>query len=109
MLPLPLLCLWSISNKTQPGCSSLEGLLQENGPFLWQFGTFKPVENPWGWNKLTNMIWVEQPVGTGFSKGTVTATNETEVAAQFNGFWKNFVNTFGIYGYKVYIAGESYA
>jgi len=27
-----------------PGASSLEGLLQENGPFLWQFGTFKPVK-----------------------------------------------------------------
>lgn len=26
-----------------PGDSSLEGLLQENGPFLWQFGTWRPV------------------------------------------------------------------
>jgi carboxypeptidase D len=26
-----------------PGASSLEGLLQENGPFQWQFGTFGPV------------------------------------------------------------------
>lgn len=26
-----------------PGDSSLEGLLQENGPFIWQFGTWRPV------------------------------------------------------------------
>ena len=47
-----------------PGCSSLEGLLQENGPFLWQYGTFAPVPNPWTWVNLTNMVWVEQPVGS---------------------------------------------
>jgi len=39
----------------------------------------------------------------------VTATSEEDVAAQFMGFWKNFVDTFGMQGYKVYIAGESYA
>ncbi|KAI0134045.1 putative serine-TYPE carboxypeptidase F precursor [Xylariales sp. AK1849] len=92
-----------------PGCSSLEGLLQENGPFLWQYGTFKPVPNPWSWHRLTNVVYVEQPVGTGFSTGTVTATSEEDVAAQFMGFWKNFIDTFSMQGYKVYIAGESYA
>jgi len=76
---------------------------------LWQYGTYKPVSNPWGWSTLTNMIWVEQPVGTGFSTGAVTARSEEDVAAQFNGFWRNFVDTFGLHGYKVYIAGESYA
>ena len=92
-----------------PGCSSLEGLLQENGPFLWQYGTLKPVPNPWSWTNLTNMVWVEQPVGTGFSRGKPTATDEKQVANQFLGFFKNFVNTFGLQGRKVYIAGESYA
>ena len=92
-----------------PGCSSLEGLLQENGPFLWQYGTFAPVPNPWTWVNLTNMVWVEQPVGTGFSQGNVTATSETDVAAQFLGFFKNFVDTFGLQNRKVYITGESYA
>lgn len=67
------------------------------------------MENPWSWHKLTNVIWVEQPVGTGFTTGTPTAKDEEDVAAQFKGFWKNFVKTFGMEGYKVYIAGESYA
>jgi len=76
---------------------------------LWQYGTLKPVPNPWAWNKLTNVVWVEQPVGTGFSTGKATAVDEDDVAKQFMGFWKNFIDLFGMQGYKVYIAGESYA
>jgi len=45
-----------------PGCSSLEGFFQENGPVLWQYGTYRPVQNPWTWVNLTNVVWVEQPV-----------------------------------------------
>ncbi|RDW58028.1 putative carboxypeptidase Y [Coleophoma cylindrospora] len=92
-----------------PGCSSLEGFLQENGPFLWQYGTYKPVKNPWSWTNLTNVVWVEQPIGTGFSQGTPTATSEDDVAAQFMGFWENFVDTFDLHHRRVFIAGESYA
>lgn len=55
------------------------------------------------------MVWIEQPVGTGFSQGTPTATNEDEVAEQFLGFFKNFVDTFALQGRKVFITGESYA
>jgi len=40
-----------------PGCSSLMGWLQENGPVSWQPGTFKPVRNPYTWSNLTNMLW----------------------------------------------------
>ncbi|CAK7263033.1 hypothetical protein SEPCBS119000_000277 [Sporothrix epigloea] len=93
----------------QPGCSSLEGLIQENGPFIWQSGTFLPVQNNWAWNKLSNIVYIEQPVGTGFSTGNVTATSEEEVAQQFLSFWKNFVDTFSLQGYKIYVTGESYA
>jgi carboxypeptidase D len=92
-----------------PGCSSLEGFLQENGPISWQYGTPKPVYNPWNWANLTNMVWVEQPIGTGFSQGTPTANSTEEAAAQFLGFFKNFLDTFGLRNRKVYIAGESYA
>ncbi|KAF5671138.1 serine-type carboxypeptidase [Fusarium denticulatum] len=92
-----------------PGCSSLEGLTQENGPFSWKYGTYKPVPNAWSWHKLANVIWVEYPIGTGFSTGHVTAKNNTETAAQFVEWWKNLVDTFGLQGKKLYITGESYA
>lgn len=59
------------------------------------------------------MVWVDQPVGTGFSpaaNGTpATIKNEKEVAEDFMGFWKNFMETFDLTGRKVYITGESYA
>lgn len=83
--------------------------MQENGPFLWQYGTYKPVENPYSWHRLTNVVWIEQPVGTGFSPGTPTAQDEEDVAEQFKAFWKNFVDTFDLKNRKVYITGESYA
>lgn len=55
------------------------------------------------------MIYIDQPVSTGFSPGNITVNNETDVASQFLGFWKNFIETFSMEGYKVYITGESYA
>ena len=52
---------------------------------------------------------VEQPVGTGFSIGEVTAKTEEEIAQDFVKFFKNFETTFGIKNYKIYVTGESYA
>ncbi len=52
-----------------PGCSGLLGLLTEQGPF-------KPTVdgqlemNEWRWNKIANMVFVEQPVGVGYSYST---------------------------------------
>ncbi|OAP63694.1 hypothetical protein AYL99_02921 [Fonsecaea erecta] len=96
-----------------PGCSSLDGLLQENGPFLWQSGTYGPLPNPFSFVNLTNMVYVDQPIGTGFSPAAPGApakiNNEVDVGRQFAGFWKNFMTTFNMTGRKVYITGESYA
>jgi len=52
---------------------------------------------------------VEQPVGTGFSIGEVTATSEEDIAQDFIKFFKNFETTFGIKNFKIYVTGESYA
>lgn len=55
------------------------------------------------------MIYIDQPVSTGFSPGNITVNDEHDVATQFMGFWKNFIQTFTMEGYKIYITGESYA
>jgi carboxypeptidase C (cathepsin A) len=38
-----------------PGCSSMDGFLQENGPFTWQPGTLAPVRNQYSWVNATNV------------------------------------------------------
>ncbi|GAM84761.1 hypothetical protein ANO11243_027620 [Dothideomycetidae sp. 11243] len=92
-----------------PGCSSLEGFFQENGPFLWVPGTYEPVKNPYTWANLTNMVYVEYPVTTGFSIGKSSATTQEETAADFVKWFKNWQDLFGIQNYKIYVTGESYA
>ncbi|KAK7024450.1 hypothetical protein VNI00_016301 [Paramarasmius palmivorus] len=93
-----------------PGCSSLEGLLQENGPFQWGVGTAKPVVNEYSWTNLSSILWVEQPIGTGFTQGTPNITNEDQLAEQLVGFFNQFLEVFSeLKGKNVWLTGESYA
>jgi len=49
-----------------PGCSGLIGFMTEQGPFRPdQDGNLNI--NPWRWNKIANMVFLEQPVGVGYS------------------------------------------
>ncbi|KAK3361007.1 Alpha/Beta hydrolase protein, partial [Lasiosphaeria ovina] len=73
-----------------------------------QPGADTPVRNTWSWHQLTNVVWVQQPMGTGFSTGNVTAKKEDDIAKRLMAFWKNFIDTPGIQGHKVYITSESY-
>jgi len=93
-----------------PGCSSLEGFLQENGPISWSWGQAEPTPNPFSWTKLSHMIWVEQPVGTGFSQGTPNITNDFQLADQVYGFFQQFLEVFSeLKGLDLWLSGESYA
>ena len=49
-----------------PGCSGLIGFMTEQGPFR-PDETGKLYENVYAWNKIANMVFLEQPVGVGFS------------------------------------------
>lgn len=48
------------------------------------------------------MVYIDQPLTTGFSRGSKLVDSEKDVAAHFKGFWKNFVKTFQLQGFKVY-------
>ncbi|MCJ1314230.1 hypothetical protein MMC25_007910 [Agyrium rufum] len=91
-----------------PGCSDLLGLINENGPFLWQPGTLLPTPNPYSWSNLTNMLYVDQPIGVGYSQGTPDISNDFDMAKEFMGFYKNFIDTFDLHGSDAYITGESF-
>ena len=65
-----------------PGCSSMIGLFQENGPCHFVNGASTPSLNPYSWNSYANMLYVDQPIGTGFSYGTDDASS-TVTAAPF--------------------------
>ncbi|KAJ1851438.1 hypothetical protein LPJ73_003036 [Coemansia sp. RSA 2703] len=77
-----------------PGCSSQIANWQENGPCTYvpsqEFDTSISDEerkklahevkrNAWAWNNVADVVYIDQPVGTGFSHGT--APNSTEAAA----------------------------
>jgi len=49
-----------------PGCSGLIGFMTEQGP--WKPNSNGQLqENIWAWNKIANMVFLEQPTGVGFS------------------------------------------
>ncbi|KAL2043728.1 hypothetical protein N7G274_003247 [Stereocaulon virgatum] len=55
-----------------PGSSSMIGLLQENGPCVINDDSNSTTLNPWSWNNEVNMLYIDQPVQTGFSWDILT-------------------------------------
>lgn len=68
-----------------PGCSSMVGLFQENGPCHFVNGASEPSLNPYSWNEYANMLYIDQPIGVGFSYGN-NPVNSTVSAAPL--VWK---------------------
>lgn len=63
-----------------PGCSSMVGLFQENGPCRFEDGSSEPSLNPYSWNEYANMLYIDQPIGVGFSYGDNNVNSTTTAA-----------------------------
>ncbi|KAM5568333.1 serine carboxypeptidase-like 45 [Rosa sericea] len=96
-----------------PGCSSLGvGAFSENGPFRPSGEVL--VKNEYSWNREANMLYLETPIGVGFSYSTDTASYES-VNDHITGmdnlmFLQKWLDKFPQYRNRsLFITGESYA
>jgi cathepsin A (carboxypeptidase C) len=95
-----------------PGCSSMQGLLVEMGPFrILDYGK-KVVENKYAWNRFANVLYLDAPAGVGYSINlhkNYTFT-DSQVSSDNHEALKAFFNLFPEFkGNDFYIGGESYA
>ena len=101
-----------------PGCSSFHaGLLMEVSPVTTPHhpaghGRTEVIQpllpNNSSWTKATNLLFVEQPAGVGFSHGPMVE-NEEDLSYDFYNFLLIFYKTFpSMRAKKLFIVGESY-
>ncbi|KAH8596330.1 pheromone-processing carboxypeptidase kex1 [Bisporella sp. PMI_857] len=96
-----------------PGCSSEDGALMEIGPYRVKDPNGPKLEyNPGSWDEFANVMFVDNPVGTGFSfvDSNSYVTDLPEMANQFVIFLEKWFALFPEYeNDDIYLAGESYA
>lgn len=95
-----------------PGCSSELAVFYENGPFHINDDLSLKITD-YGWDVSHNMIFVDQPINTGFSYSTDPrdeVTTETTVADDMVDFLTMFMQAYPQYKNRdLFITGESYA
>ncbi|XP_023642245.1 serine carboxypeptidase-like 15 isoform X2 [Capsella rubella] len=101
-----------------PGCSSFSGLVYENGPLAFKVETYNGsvptlVSTTYSWTKVANIIYLDQPVGTGFSYSRnplADIPSDTGSAKRVNEFLRNWLAKHPEYfSNPFYVAGNSYS
>ncbi|CAB36509.1 serine carboxypeptidase Sxa2 [Schizosaccharomyces pombe] len=93
-----------------PGCAGTLGFFSENGPIEISQSSPSPSLNPESWTNFANMLWLDQPFGTGYSQGQAAYTTTIEEASSdFVNALKSFYQKFPhLMKKKLYLVGESY-
>lgn len=97
-----------------PGCSSLDALFYEHGPLLVNVGGTALVRNPFAWAKVANVLYLEAPIGVGYSYSEeprdTMHLNDEQTATDNLQALKAFFTLFPEYKQSdFYVSGESYA
>ncbi|XP_004289771.1 PREDICTED: serine carboxypeptidase-like 17 [Fragaria vesca subsp. vesca] len=101
-----------------PGCSAFNGLIYENGPLDFNLtdyegGIPKTYYYPYSWTRTSSMLFVDAPVGTGFSYATDAseyATSDTKTAAQVYQFLRTWLDEHPQYSkLQLFVGADSYA
>ncbi len=110
--PNPPLVVWIEGG---PGCSSEGAIYVEHGPYRLGLNDSSVESNPYSWNNNADIMFIDQPLGTGFSNCSdqrrIPSTSE-QTAEDFYGFFTNFLaahsTEYNPQTTKVYFAGQSY-
>ena len=97
-----------------PGCSSIDGMLTELGPFSygWAYPNITLTDNPSAWTTVSSVIFLDQPIGVGFSYATNGSTQSDDYTQSQNtyNFLLHFFASYPEFSKnRFFIAGESYA
>ncbi|XP_059653045.1 serine carboxypeptidase-like 7 [Cornus florida] len=101
-----------------PGCSGLSALVYEIGPLAfdveaWNGSLPTLVVNKYSWTRVANIIFIDQPVGTGYSYATTESgknTSDTKAVAQAYSFLRKWLTSHPQFqANPLYIGGDSYS
>jgi carboxypeptidase C (cathepsin A) len=99
----------------------MEGLFEENGPFKINADGKTLATNPHSWHNAANLLFIDQPIGTGLSfvRTGGTVKSQSDVDAHLHYFLQQFLKLHKNYvsmhadghqiSREVHIFGESYA
>jgi carboxypeptidase C (cathepsin A) len=96
-----------------PGCSSMDGFVYENGPYVFAGDGATLERNVYSWNNNASVLYLETPAGVGFSiLGDVSNNYTTDQITAHDNLQALLVwfKEFPEYrDHDFYISGESYA